>query len=326
MKYTLKYLFFISVVMLVSCEEDKLGPSVFDTSDTALINEVDRYIDSVYTSPYNVEIIYRWKESETDMSYNLVPSYLSKVQPLMHVIDTTYVQPYNKIGGNDFLKVNIPKQFLLIGSPGINASNGTEVLGTAEGGVKILLYKTNQFDRSKPETYEDILHTIHHEFAHILHQKKQYDETFKKITPNDYTSTWYNVTDSTANNKGFITTYAMASIDEDFAEMTGIMLLNSNQSWNEMINKMKGKDLIKSKEQYIVTYFKTKWKIDFYVLQKEVSDRIAGLKPSSVTLFGLRSSTSPAKCACHYYPNYPAKKNETSENPGSHPILTGNEE
>ncbi len=314
-------IFSVLLMGMFACSEEELGPSIFDESETEILNSTDEYIHNTYTVPYNVEVIYRWKESETNTSYSLLPPYLNKVQPLMHIIDTTYVQPYANIAGQDFLKINIPKQFLLIGCAGINPDNGTEVLGTAEGGVKILIYKANEFDRNNPATYETTLHTIHHEFAHILHQKKLYDEEFKKITPNDYTSTWFNTPDSIANQKGFISAYAMASTDEDFAEMVGIMLLNSKVSWNNMIDKMKGKSLIKTKEDYVVRYFKTKWNIDFYELQQVVSDRINGLNPLPMVpnpVSALRSN-EVSSCACHHYHKYPKpyKNSDDEKNPHS---------
>ncbi len=307
-KSIIKMLIPVFLTGMCACSEEDLGPSIFNPDETKILNSTDQYLYDVYMGPYNVETIYRWKESETNMSYNLIPPFLSKVKPLMHIIDTTYVQPYSQIAGDNFLKINIPKQFLLIGSAGLNPDNGTEVLGTAEGGVKILIYKTNEFDRSNPATYETILHTIHHEFAHILHQKKLYDEEFKKITPNDYTSTWYNTSDSVANEKGFVSAYAMASTDEDFAEMVGIMLLNSKKSWDDKINKMGGKALLKTKEDYVIRYFETKWGINFYDLQKVVSDRINALNlfPGGQNpAYGLRSDNNTTSCACHHYYRYP---------------------
>lgn len=311
MRTLIKSFFAIALLAgFVSCsDDDKMGASIFDIpQEPIILNTTDQYLYDTYQKPYNVEVIYSWRESETDMSFNLIPPYLEKVQPLMHVIDTTYVEPYDIVVGTNFLKRYVPKQFLLIGSPGINASSGTEVLGTAEGGVKVLLYKVNQFDRNNPATYEDILHTIHHEFAHILHQNKLYDRTYKDVTPSVYTATWYNYTDADANAKGCITAYAMASCDEDFSEMFSIMLLNGKENWDKMIEAMpaEGQKLIRSKEELIISYCETKWKFKFRDLQQMVYARISELAPvsthASVVPFAFKSERT--SCGCSEYFHY----------------------
>ena len=52
------------------------------------------------------------------------------------------------------------------------------MLGTAEGGKKITLYEVNSLDFENVDIEvlnEYYFKTMHHEFAHILHQKRNYD-------------------------------------------------------------------------------------------------------------------------------------------------------
>ena len=64
-------------------------------------------------------------------------------------------------------------------------------LGTAEGGRKVILYGVNLFKIKGMEGYNAsrdsafvkdwFLHTIHHEFGHILHQTVLYPVEYKNI-------------------------------------------------------------------------------------------------------------------------------------------------
>lgn len=86
-----------------------------------------------------------------------------------------WLEAYDEATGNpNFLRQYIPKTIHFIGSPAYE-DNGTMVLGTAEGGMKITLYNVNdinpdQIDINLLNDY--YFQTMHHEFAHILHQTK----------------------------------------------------------------------------------------------------------------------------------------------------------
>ena len=61
---------------------------------------------------------------------------------------------------------------------------------------KILLLNANNFDPTDEAGLKQALHTIMHEFAHILHQRKNYDVAFDRITEDSYVgSNWYIYTD-----------------------------------------------------------------------------------------------------------------------------------
>lgn len=59
----------------------------------------------------------------------------------------------------------------MVGSPEYNA-DGSQVLGQAEGARKITLFDGNSYNPSDADWIRSIMHTIEHEFAHILHQTK----------------------------------------------------------------------------------------------------------------------------------------------------------
>ena len=151
------------------------------------------------------------------------------------------------------------------------------VLGEAESGRKVTLFVINDFMKTDVPAVKQMLHTIHHEFAHILHQSKLYPRNFKQITPSGYTATWYNTEDEEAWNLGFITPYARASTDEDFVEMISTMLVEGHDGYEAKLGKAStnGKALLRQKEAIVVAYFKETWNIDFYQLQETTTAAIA---------------------------------------------------
>jgi substrate import-associated zinc metallohydrolase lipoprotein len=111
-----------------------------------------------------------------------VPPEESKVIPAMSIVKQIWIEPYNaETGSETFIKKYAPKHFVLVGSPQYEF-NG-EILATAEGGNKIVMFVINRFDKNNIVELRRMLHTIQHEFAHILHQNILYPQEFKTITP-----------------------------------------------------------------------------------------------------------------------------------------------
>ena len=155
----------------------------------------------------------------------LVPVEFDAVQPMMAALRDVWFEPYIQATGNsqDFLKEVAPKKIVLVGSP--EYQNGSYKLGQAEGGRKILLLNVNNFDASDENELKESLHTIVHEFTHILHQTKLFDKKYQEISTGRYNSNWTLLNDSEARRLGFITSYAMLNKDEDFAEMVSGILV-----------------------------------------------------------------------------------------------------
>ena len=68
------------------------------------------------------------------------------------------------------------------------------VLGTAEGGKKITLYNVNDLNVKKiniEKLNNYYFETMHHEFAHILHQKRNFDPSFNRISEEICGADWY---------------------------------------------------------------------------------------------------------------------------------------
>lgn len=298
-----KYIWFLllGAFLFSSCDkEDDLGESLIDTS-TPLLNETDQWIRDNFTTPFNIEVKYRWDDSEVDNSKALTPPRVELVKPFLEKIMQLWIAPYAKEGGLDFVKSYIPKQIVLVGSHNYNP-NGSIVLGQAEGGRKVTIFDLNYIDVNDVNTIMTALHTIHHEFAHILHQQIMYPVEYQTITP-VYTTTWFNFSDTEANRKGFVTSYSMLNPDEDFVEIVSNFLLMSNDEWNAFIEAIEvyqlnehgnpimdwdtfkyvidkentriAKANLRKKEAMIANYFLQIWKIDIYALQTKINEELA---------------------------------------------------
>ncbi|VTP96826.1 substrate import-associated zinc metallohydrolase lipoprotein [Sphingobacterium daejeonense] len=174
----------------------------------------------------------------------------------------------------DFLKKYSISKFLLVGSAEYN-NNGTVVLGTAVGGKKIVLYVVNDFELSKKAEVVQMLHTIHHEYAHILHQHIHYPQTWRGISTRWYTQSWINTPPTTANSQGFVSSYAKSAEQEDFVETIAYLLVEGQEAFETLIkNNADVASTFRLKESIVIQYYKDVFNIDFRKLQEEVKKSI----------------------------------------------------
>ena len=270
---------FLGLTFVTACEEKE----DLDTELVGLGGEswvkgpVDNWLDQNYVTPYNIEVKYRFDRYEVSLGRVLTPPREDKVIPVMETIKTTWIEPYNLEAGPDFIKKLSPKQFVLVGSASYN-SNGTITLGTAEGGRKIVLYVVNDFDKKRKDEVKQMLHTIHHEFGHILHQTIMYPQEYKRITT-DYTASWNDFSLAEARARGYVTEYARSNPDDDFVEMISIMLIEGRAGFNTIVSQApaNAQPLLRRKEEIVVRYFKQAWNIDFYSLQTRTQTAINAL-------------------------------------------------
>lgn len=184
MKKTILGLFaFVCAFSGISCSEDDLsGTSVIKPEQTTE-TPLDAWLYKNYIEPYNIEFRYRYEDMESDMIYDLTPANYEKSVQMAKLVKHLCLQAYDEVtGSRDFITSYFPKMVFLVGSPAYN-NNGEVVLGTAEGGTKITLYAVNNMDPTDVDLLNEwYFKTIHHEFAHILNQKKPFSTDFNQIT------------------------------------------------------------------------------------------------------------------------------------------------
>ena len=274
---------FVASFALMSCsDDDPSSESIFPTTSPKR-DAFDKWLLENYTFPYNVEMKYKMEDIESDMKYHLVPADSAKTAKLSIIMKYLWFDAYNEVVGPDFIKENMPRTIHFIGSPAYN-SEGTMVLGTAEGGLKITLYMVNSLDDKTLKNYDTMntyyFHTLHHEFTHILNQKIPYDQSFKLITESGYVSgDWYTISDKTAHQAGFITPYAMVEPLEDFAEMLSGYVTKSQSEWNAILADAgtTGAASISAKLDIVRNYMQESWNVDIDMLRAAVLRRASTL-------------------------------------------------
>ena len=289
-----KYIFMLglaaSLLSLSSCGEDDLNPkSIFEDQPASEQNDFDRWILANYTMPYNISLKYHMEDIESDHDYTLAPADFDKSVSLAHIVKYAWLEAYDEVAGIDFTRQYVPKVLHLIGSAAYE-DNGTMVLGTAEGGLKVTLYLVNSLQISKAFLNQYYFKTMHHEFAHILHQTKNYDTDYDRISEGLYVSgDWYQQRDADALKKGFISPYAMSEPREDIAEVTSIYITNTAEYWE---NQMKsagtsGAAIITQKLNIVKAYMKTAWNIDMDELRDVVQRRMDDVVDGAIDLNSL---------------------------------------
>lgn len=283
--------------VFTSCdsEDDLSSTSVFAGDTIKTQNEFDKWIVKNYLTPYNIDFQYRYNDKLTDQTYNVIPADYDKSVALAILVKHMWLDAYSEAfenvykkdaetyyegKGMNFLRTYSFRQMQLIGSNEYS-SNGSIIQGSAEGGLKIMLYGVNRLDIDNPrinveDPYEDreempidmnywFFHTMHHEFCHILTQKKSYSTDYQTITAGSYHSQdWVNLKDSAVQKEGFVTAYGSSEYNEDFAEMYATYVTMTPDAWQMILNRAgeEGAALLESKLSLVRSYFSESWGLD----------------------------------------------------------------
>jgi len=288
MKKAIYIALFLLTMGMVSCsDDDKISSETIFPTTSPQRDAFDLWLQKNYTSTYNIDVKYKMEDIESDMTYQLVPADSSKSAKIAILMKYLWFDAYNEAVGQNFVKANGPRIIHFIGSSAYN-SNNTETVGTAEGGLKVTLYKINDIDESRIQTdayyhrlNEYYFHTMHHEFTHILHQKIPYDTNFKLISEGDYRSNdWYLYSVTYAQQKGFITKYAMSQPDDDFAETMSTYITSSKSEWEADLTTAgtEGAAIINQKLEIIRKYMEESWGLDIDQLRDIIQRRASEMK------------------------------------------------
>lgn len=278
-KYFIYTCLLVAGCLATSCNKDEdidTANSIFVTIEEEP-NGFDSWLLSNYIYPYNIQVKYRLDDTETDVKYDLVPADYDRSIALMKIVKHVWMEAYDEVWGIDQTRTYVPKLIQLIGNVAYTQSG--MILGQAEGGLKVMLFRINEIDVKNIDPLklnEYYFKTMHHEFAHILNQKKAYDPTFERITESDYVgASWYQTKDQAAWSKGFISPYAMDRATEDFAEMVSIYVTNTASAWESRLSKAgaTGRPILERKFEIVYNYMLDSWGIDLNVLREVVQRR-----------------------------------------------------
>lgn len=294
---------------VVSCGDDNdFTETIFPEVDETLNPEspsykLDKYLQINYLDAYNLDFRYKMQDVGADMNYNLVPATYQASVDLAVLTKYLWFDVYDDLAGEDFLRTYGPRIIHLIGSPAFNPYNGTMILGLAEGGLKVSLFRVNYIDPEDAlQLNEYYLKTMHHEFAHILHQTKTYPPEFDLISSTWYSPlTWQDRDERVCNSFGCVTNYASSEDREDFAETIANYITKTDEQWAEIMRNaalnwetngegqvisagtddgqggladgVDGVAIINQKVQIARTWLRDAWNLDLDSLRAEVQRR-----------------------------------------------------
>jgi len=285
----------LAVLATLACRKEELNPESVITVDKYEQNDFDKWLEVNFVNPYNIAFKYRYEQNESDLNYYTIPADYDLSIKMAHLVKYLCVDTYDEVAGIDFTRGYFPKMFFLIGEWEYR-NNGTYILGTAEGGKKILLSGINYLDQVIKMGAADLNHyyikTIHHEFTHILNQTREFPVDFKMVTGTGYVAdSWSEYPfngnrDKTITKEeddenylyylkhGFISSYAQHSEGEDFAEMVSIYATNTQEYWDKQLASAgDGASLITTKLDIVRQYMNDSWGIDLEQLRSTINRR-----------------------------------------------------
>jgi len=261
--------------------------------DSRTQNAFDKWLEANYQRPYNILVKYRYEMNESDYNYYTIPADMDCSIILAHLVKYLCIDSYDEVAGVRFTQKFFPKEFFFIGEWEYR-NNNTFILGTAEGGKKILLSGVNYI----PQYYQDAgslnhyyIKTIHHEFTHILNQTKDFPAEFSMVTAANYVTDSWSTPEYTSGYlpRGFISSYSQHSDREDFAEMMSIYVTNSASRWEEWMEAAgeTGRPLIEAKLDIVKKYMLDTFGVDMDHLRDVILRRQAEVVSGKVDLTSL---------------------------------------
>ena len=293
--YILLLLFALPVIHGCGEKDDFSNESVFvdepDLNPSDYTYAFDKWLEDSYLTPYNLQFRYKMQDVGADMDFNLVPTNFERAQEMAILVKYLWFDVYNTVVHPDFLKAYGPRIIHLIGSAASNPVLGIEILGLAEGGLKVSLFKCNNLNFKDVEMMNEYyFKTMHHEFAHILHQQKTYPKEFENYTAGYYDPAgWQHRSESEAASLGCASPYGSSQPREDFVEIIANYIVKTDAWWanlREMASKpgvnssgqnvpdtVDGKAVLEAKLGICRKWMKDAWDIDLDALRAEVQER-----------------------------------------------------
>lgn len=271
-KYIFLLPFMAAPLLFTSCGDDSIENASIITIPEVSTDSLDVWIDSTFRVPYNMNVNYKWTNFDSDQNRYLVPPRKKLVQPFLKTVKKIWIKPYITVASDkeEFFKNYANRELKLIGSGSWN--NESVTLGLAENGFKISLYTINSFDLQAGVSKDDLrqfFRTMHHEFGHILNQRKPYSADFKKIT-GGYTADWTSFTDSEAREMGFMSAYSISGDGEDFVEILSFYVCYTSTEWAKIMSDIKNetsKENIQKKVNMVASYMNDSYGVDIEQLR-----------------------------------------------------------
>ncbi|MCT4601651.1 MAG: putative zinc-binding metallopeptidase [Marinifilum sp.] len=289
-------LFIVSIVFamfVISC--DKSDNVDYKAPDIELSNHPnDIYIRENILNEYGTAIRWEWDQRFLNKGQTAEPVNEELVIPIVNLVEELWIKPFMVLSADSekFIRNYMPKEVVFIGSYIYN-SNGTNLLGYAESGARISLMNLNAYDLNDRMWLEELLITMHHEFAHIVHQNHDMPIGYGKISPLGYLGEgWRNgISLPEAIKRGMVTAYGTSNQYEDFTELISRFLIQDTVSFNSTylrnedcaqlsnsescIETNNGRELIRQKLKLIKEFYDEEFSIDLNSLRDTIQKRMS---------------------------------------------------
>ncbi|NOU60853.1 substrate import-associated zinc metallohydrolase lipoprotein [Marinifilum caeruleilacunae] len=292
--FTSRFLFVIALILLqFSC--DKNDGEKYVAPEIELSNHPnDVYLRENILKEYGTAIRWKWDQRFIRKGQSAEPIKEDLVIPITKIVEDLWIKPFIALSDDSekFIRDYMPKELVYIGSYIYN-SNGSAILGYSESGARISLMNLNSYDLKDRIWLEDVLITMHHEFAHIVHQNNGMPKAYHLISPKGYLGEgWRNgVSFTDAIKRGMVSAYATDNQYEDFAELTSRYLVQDTiyfnstylKDWDcaQFINPEscheinEGRELIRQKLNAIRTFYLDEFNIDIKILRDTIQKRMS---------------------------------------------------
>ncbi|MDC1324796.1 putative zinc-binding metallopeptidase [Flavobacteriaceae bacterium] len=274
-------------ILFFSCDSTESLTESQISIEPPIRSNLDVWLLDNFVEPYNIDIKYKFNESDNSVNRFLHAPLESNVMPFAELLRKVWIDPYNAVGGEDFIANLAPREFVFSGGFNYNPGNPTITLGFAEAGARITLFNLDFIDFTILDfgnnliSYVNPIKTVQHEYGHILNQNVRVDVNYGLITRTGYTGQWFDFSLDTARSLGYITRYARNNENDDFVEMVSEMLIRPRADYDAIINSIpstQAQALLRQKEAMVVEYYLINFDIDFYALQELTSQAVIDLQ------------------------------------------------
>lgn len=287
-KYINLSLAFVVSLFFIQCNDDDTlrDESVIQVQEKPN-TELQKWIDDTYQKPYNIEVAYQWSSESTFKNTLLYPPEEQKVKMYLTALKSVWIDLYNEIGGEDFIKNLSPTQIKLFGDANIDGFGVERLQVTEKSPFPFTLFRVNEFQNNK-ESVERLVRNVQNNTAKLMALRKPFDkEAFAKLNMRPYRLNdtgagrdIYKI--STVFYQGYYSIPASRyDVDEDFAETMSVLITYpkyevdqmiefaatpSDNYYKEVERARQAKITLEAKRDFVAKYLRDKYDINLYLL------------------------------------------------------------
>lgn len=240
--------------------EEELSPhSVIDEGTfPQQETELSKWIQANYTTPYGIDVNYRWNKNTAPQGSYAFPPSIEKVRPVLETIKTLWIELYAnpEFKGGRFLQGRTPITIHLYGGRNTDI-NGVDLLSNTQSTpIELHVYNVNDFDPKDSKKVFLLMRSVHHQYAKRLLELFPFDrDAFLFISRHRYTystkfmvpligefkDSFYGLSEY-ANMRGFYTLHSFLSPEDDVAEIISSTLLHTPKEIRQAEKRAKTPD------------------------------------------------------------------------------------